>query len=149
MKRTNKIIGFLLVALVGAWGGAKVPTTIAGADKNPSREAKVQRLEEDFRAAAAARDQFRLKMLAAEEKLTAAENKAGQLQKSFDETKTALAATTTERDNLAAQYETFRKNIKTLLGQAENALNSPASPPIQPVTLGTPTPIPPAAEVRN
>jgi chromosome segregation ATPase len=140
MTRTNKIIGFLLVAMVGGWGCSKVPTGNASADKNPSLESKVQRLEEDFRAAAAARDQFRLKMLAAEEKLTAAENKAGKIQKSLDETKAALAAATTERDNLAGQYETFRKNIKSLLGQAENALNSPASPPSQPVTLGTPTP---------
>jgi chromosome segregation ATPase len=149
MKRTNKIIGFLLVTMVGAWGCSKVPTGNASADKNPSLEAKVQRLEEDFRAAAAARDQFRLKMLAAEEKLTAAENTAGQLQRNFDETRTALAAATTERDTLATQYEMFRKNIKSLLGQAENALNTPASPPNQPVTLGTPTPIPPAVEVRN
>ena len=53
MTRSLKTIGFLLVAVVGAWGCSKVPT---GNAENPSLEAKAQRLEEDFRAAAAARD---------------------------------------------------------------------------------------------
>jgi len=139
MNRSHKALGFVLVMLVGAWGCSKVPTATQE-EKNPSLEAKAKRLEEDFRAATAARDQFRQKLVAAEEKAAAAENRANQLQAQFEESRSAFAATsterdtlkadlkarTTERDNLSIQYESFRKNIKSLLGQAENTLNAPA-----------------------
>ncbi len=144
MTRSQKIVGFLVVTLAGAWGCAKVPTGNAGSGKNPSLEAKAQRLEEDFRAAAAARDQFRQKLLAAEEKLAAAETQTTQWQAQFEESRTALTSATTERDNLrtelksrtterdnlAVQFDSFRKNIRNLLGQAENALASPNTPPV-------------------
>ncbi len=161
MTRSHKIVGFLVVSLAGVWGCAKVPTGNAGSEKNPSLEAKAQRLEEDFRAAAAARDQFRQKLLAAEEKLASAETRATQSQSQLEESRTALATTTTERDslksdlkartterdNLTGQYESFRKNIKNLLGQAENALGNPNTPP---VTIGTQT-LPPVegSALRN
>jgi chromosome segregation ATPase len=149
MSRSEKVIGVLVVALVGAWGCSKNPGESAGAGgRNPSLEAKAQRLEEDFRAAAAARDQFRQRLQVAEERLTSAESRAAQLQTQYDETKTALTSTTTERDtlrsdlktrtterdNLSAQYEAFRKNLKSLLGQAETSLGLPSTPP---VTVGT------------
>ncbi|MCE9568197.1 MAG: hypothetical protein K8U57_39860 [Planctomycetes bacterium] len=153
MNRSHKALGFMLVMLVGAWGCSKVPT--ATQETNPSLEAKAKRLEEDFRAATAARDQFRQKLVAMEEKLASAENRANQLQTQFDESRTAFVSTsterdtlkadlkarTTERDNLTAQYESFRKNIKNLLGQAETTLNTPApaSTPVPAVSVSTPT----------
>lgn len=141
MTRSHKALGFILVILVGAWGCSKAPTTTAD-EKNPSLEAKNKRLEEDFRAATAARDQFRLRLVAAEEKLAAAENRATQLQAQLDESRSAFTSTaterdalkndlkarTTERDNMTVQYETFRKSIKNLLGQAETTLNAPTVP---------------------
>jgi chromosome segregation ATPase len=154
MNRSHKALGFLLVALVGAWGCSKAPSgAAASAEKNPSLEAKVKRLDEDFRAAAAARDQFRQKLLAAEERLTAAENRAAQLQVQADQAraglssttaerdslKADLAARTNERDNLASQYDSFRKNIKNLLGQAETSLNSPTNP-VSPASPPPPAP---------
>ncbi len=137
MTRSEKILGFVLVALVGAWGCAKTSES-AGASKNPSLEAKAQRLEEDFRAAAASRDQFRQKLTEAEERLATAETRTSQLQTQFEEArgqrdtlKVDLQVRTTERDNLATQYDGFRKNLKNLLGQAENALGTPSNPPVQ------------------
>src|SRR5262245_48734062 len=121
MARSHKMLGFLLVVLVGAWGCSKSPGGSAEAEKNPSLEAKAKRLEEDFRAAASARDQFRLKWLASEEKLVAAETKAGQFQAQLDQTRATLATTTAERDGvkaerdaLSGQYDEFRKGIKNL-----------------------------------
>jgi chromosome segregation ATPase len=151
MNRSHKALGFVLVLLVGAWGCSKVPTTAAD-EKNPSLEAKAKRLEEDFRAAAAARDQFRQKLVAMEEKLASAESRATQLQNQFEESRSAFAsasleretlktdlkARTTERDNLATQYDTFRKSIKNLLGQAETTLNGPTSPTVPAVSVSTP-----------
>ena len=125
MTRSEKVIGFILVLVVGVWGCAKGPDS-AAVGKNTSLEAKAQRLEEDFRAAAAARDQFKQKLLAAEEKLTAAETRATQLASERDRLTTDLQA-------MAGQYESFRKNLKALIGQAETALANPAAAP--PVTV--------------
>ena len=83
MTRSAKVMGFLLVAVVGLWGCAKGPDS-ANTAKNTSLEAKAQRLEEDFRAAAAARDQFKQKLLATEEKLAASETRATQLSTERD-----------------------------------------------------------------
>jgi len=150
MNRSHKALGFVLVLLFGAWGCSKAPTTTAQGDKNASTEAKTKRLDEDFRAAASARDQFRLRLQAAEEKLAAAENRGAQLQAQLDEARATLSAErdslkadlkarTTERDNLAIQYEAFRKNIKSLLGQAENTLNTPAGS-VNPASPASPPP---------
>jgi hypothetical protein len=140
MTRAEKVMGFLLVSVAGLWGCAKVPDS-AGAAKNTSLEAKAQRLEEDFRAAAAARDQFKQKLLAAEEKLAASETRATQLATERDTLKADLQVMT-------GHYESFRKNLKALLGQAESALANPGGAPT--VTVGVQTPdAEPGSGVRN
>jgi len=159
MTRSHKVLGFLIVAVAGVWGCAKSPAENATTSKNPSLEAKAQRLEEDFRTAASARDQYRQKLLAAEERLQAAENRTSQLQSQLDETRTALTAMagerdavkldlktrTTERDNVAVQFDSFRKNLKNLIGQAESALANPTPP----VTVGAQQPAETGAALRN
>src|SRR5262245_51649226 len=107
MTRSQKALGFLLVTIAGVWGCSKSPGGTAGAEKNPTLEAKTKRLEEDLRAASSARDQFRLKFQAAEEQLAAAETRAGQLQTQLDQTKATLAVTTTERDTVKAERDTL------------------------------------------
>src|SRR4051794_12491268 len=117
MNRATKIIGFVLVTLFGVYGCAKGPGE--GTEKGSTPASKSQRLEEDLRAASAARDQLRQKLVAAEERQT-------QLQKQFETERAALKAElkarTTERDSVATQYDGFRKNLKELIGQAESAL---------------------------
>jgi hypothetical protein len=134
MPRSYKILGFVLVTVLGVYGCSKGPTSAAPSDG--STPAKVQKLEEDYKAAAAARDQFR-------QKLTAAEDQAAKTQKELEQTRAAAAterealknevkARTGERDALNAQYETFRKNLKELLGTADSsvgALNLPSPTP--------------------
>jgi hypothetical protein len=134
MSRTSKIIGFVLVTLFGVYGCAKGPGE--GTEKSTSPATKSQRLEEDLRAASAARDQLRQKLVAAEERQT-------QLQKQFETERAALKAElkarTTERDSVATQYDGFRKNLKELIGQAESALANPSGT-ISPATIGTAAP---------
>jgi len=147
MTRSHKILGFLIVAVFGVYGCAKGPVGSGTTEKNPSLEAKVQRLQEDFRAASAARDQFKQKLLAAEEK-------QAQLQKQFDQEREALKAEvkarTTERDTLSTQYEGFRKNLKELISQAEGALPVPSLSPAQPAAVGVNVAPPPSeAGSRN
>ncbi|VTU00630.1 unnamed protein product [Gemmataceae bacterium] len=137
MTRSHKALGLVLVVLVGAWGCAKAPAPSGGG--NPALEAKAKRLDEDFRAAAAARDQFRLRALAAEEKVSAAESRAIALQAQLDEARASASTVRAERDQMAAQYESFRTNIKSLLGQAESSLNKPAGS-LSPASPASPPP---------
>ena len=74
MNRSHKIVGFLLVTLFGVYGCTKAPS---GTDPSTSPGAKLQRLEEDLKATLAARDQFKHKFIAAE-------NRQSQLQKQLD-----------------------------------------------------------------
>jgi septal ring factor EnvC (AmiA/AmiB activator) len=115
MNRALKIGGFVLVTLFGAYGCTKAP---GGSDSSTSPAAKLQRLEEDLKAVSTARDDFRQKLLAAEER-------QAKLQKQLDTERAELKARTSERDTIATQYEGFRKNLKDLLGQAESALANP------------------------
>ena len=140
MPRSVKILGFVLVTLLGAYGCAKGPGSAGSTDSNSTTTAKAQKLEEDYRAAIAARDQFRLKLTAAEEQHAKAQK---QLEQQLEQTKAAAAAEkealkgevkarTGERDALQVQYETFRKNLKDLIGNADTAvgaLNLPAPKP--------------------
>jgi septal ring factor EnvC (AmiA/AmiB activator) len=153
MTHSHKVLGFLLVAMLGIYGCARGPAGGSAGDR-AGLEAKVQRLEEDFRAAAAARDSFRQRLVATEEKLA-------QTQKALDQTTTTatqdrqdrdaaraqLKARTAERDNLQVQYDGFRKNIKELLGQAEAALHPQSAPPT--VVVGTPANPTEVSNVRN
>lgn len=134
MPRFYKIAGFLLVTLLGVYGCARGPGNQPSSDSGTN--AKVQKLEDDYRAAVAARDQFR-------QKLTAAEQQQANTQKELEQAKAAAAAErttlqnevkarTAERDALQVQYETFRKNLKELIGSADaavGALNLPAPKP--------------------
>jgi hypothetical protein len=139
MPRAYKVLGFLLVTLLSAYGCAKAPTESASADTG-STATKVKKLEEDYRAAIVAREQFRQKLTAAEEQHAKVQ---AQLQKELEQTRTTAAAEkevlknevrarTGERDALNTQYETFRKNLKELIGSADSAagaLNLPAPKP--------------------
>lgn len=141
MTRLLTILGFLLACVAGG-ACAKVPAGPPGADRAAALEAKAQRLEEDFRAAAIARDQFRQKLAAAEDQLAAVEARIAQLLRQLDESRGALAAVTRERDALkadltartaerdavTAQYDAFRKSLRELLGQAESARVVPTAP---------------------
>ena len=144
MTRSHKVLGFILVALLGIYGCARAPLPGAGGDRT-TLEAKIQRLEEDFRAAAAARDSFRQKLLAAEEKVGQAQRQVDQAnaaaaheRQDRDAARAELKVRTTERDNLQAHFDMFRKNIKELLGQTETALNTSTPPPALVTTAPTP-----------
>ncbi|HJZ58454.1 MAG TPA: hypothetical protein VKE74_26165 [Gemmataceae bacterium] len=140
MTRAHKVLGFLLVALVGIYGCAKGPnpTPAAAATEaksNPALEAKLHRAEEDVKTAVAARDGLR-------QKLAAAEDQQARLRQQLDQAMQATEAAaqerealrvevrtrTIERDEVKAQYEGFRKSIREALGQAEAGTAVPAAP---------------------
>lgn len=131
MTRSHAILVALLIVGIGLYGCARNPSETGA---NASATQKAKRWEEDFQAAAAARDQYRQKLLAAEEK-------QAHLQKQLEEERMAAAAEMqslraelarrqSERDNLQTQYDGFRKNLKELLAQAETSLANPSPPSI-------------------
>ncbi|MBN9121195.1 MAG: hypothetical protein J0I06_18925 [Planctomycetes bacterium] len=131
MPRHYKILGFLLVTIVGLYGCAKGPGGAPPAEGGFSA-AKAQKLEEDYRAAVAARDQFRQKLVAVEEQQAQTQRDLEQARTAAESLRGEVKARTGERDALQVQYETFRKNLKELIGSADSAvgaLNLPAPKP--------------------
>src|SRR5262249_14073536 len=128
MSRTNQAFILLTAVIVGVWGCAQgEPSTGASAaDRIKALENKSAKLEEDFRAVAAVRDQLRRKLAAAEEQQQQMkrllEDEIHSLSKERDELRQQLTACTTERDTRTTQFEQFRNNLKELIGQAEAAL---------------------------
>lgn len=122
MTQIQKALLVLLVVLVGIWGCAQGTSGSASAEKIKTLETKVNRLEEDVRAAAAARDQFR-------KKLNESEQMAAQLKqdldallpvlKERDDLRVQLRTRTQERDAVTTQFDGFRRTLKDLIGQME------------------------------
>jgi TolA-binding protein len=132
MNRAIRAAAVLFVALLGLWGCAQGPTATAQAERIKALESKSTRLEADFRAAAAARDQVRQQLAQSEEHV----QKLQVIVKERDELRIQLTLRQSERDQVAAQYDTFRTSIKDLLGQAEVAiLQFPNGDPVT-VTVG-------------
>jgi septal ring factor EnvC (AmiA/AmiB activator) len=131
MPRQLRAIGFTLVLLLGVYGCAKGPGSASMTD-HEGNGAKVKKLEDDYRAATAARDQFRQKLAYAEEQQVRTQKELERTRTAADALKGEVKARTAERDALQVQYETFRKNLKDLLGTADaavGALNLPAPKP--------------------
>ncbi|MFL5340098.1 MAG: hypothetical protein ACJ8F7_08095 [Gemmataceae bacterium] len=127
MTQVQKALVVLLVATLGIWGCAQGPAG-ASAEKVRSLEGKVARLEEDFRSAAAARDQFRKKLTEAESTTARLKQEVDTLQpvlKERDDLLVQLKSRIAERDAVNAQFEVFRKSLKELIGQTEASISKP------------------------
>jgi hypothetical protein len=118
MRRVLILMAVFGVTLSGVWGCARGPATggTAAVERIKSLEEKNARLEEDFRSAAAARDQFQRKLTAAEEQQARLLQDAARER---EQLKQLVDLRTGERDAGAAQFEAFRKSIREALGQAE------------------------------
>jgi chromosome segregation ATPase len=132
MTRANKALVVMVIAALGLWGCAQGPANSASASQERIKalESKCSKLEDDYRAVASARDQLRKKLASAEEERGRTQqelNKRQGIIKERDELKQHLATRTTERDSAVAQFEHFRKSIKTLLGQAEASVTAAPS----------------------
>ena len=125
MSNYQKVIGVGVVLIIGIWGCSESPSR--SAEKIKTLEAKVNRLEEDFRSASATRDQFR-------KKLAEMEQEQAQLKQERDELQLTLKMRTTERDSITVQFDQFRTNLKELIGKTEAALAKPEKPII--ITVG-------------
>lgn len=100
----------LIVGLMGVlWG---CTPSASGPDK--SLEVRIAKLEQELKvsqdATAKSHSQFRQEQA-----------KTKQLEQERDDAQALVKQRTNERDGTVAQYDSFRKNIKELLGQADAA----------------------------
>ena len=125
MSRANKALVVLVVATLGIWGCARGPSSSpVSVERIKALETKIAKLEDDFRASVAVREQLR-------KKLAVVEEERSQLTKEREDLRQQLG-TVNDR------FENFRKGVKNLLGQAEQ----PATPVTQPVTAVSEAPVP-------
>jgi chromosome segregation ATPase len=142
MSRANKALVVLIVAALGLWGCAQGPAH--NGERVKGLEAKVAKLEEDFKAATTARDQVRKKLADVEEQrnksLQEAEQQQQALTKEREELKQQLTTRTTERDTVQTQFEVFRKELHNLMQQVDTAASGmnpvPAVSSSEPVVPG-------------
>ena len=134
MTRANKALALLAVGLLGLWGCTQGPTNgSASVERIRALESKCSKLEDDYRAAAAARDQLRKKLAAVEEeRAQLRKNLEAQLVvgRERDDLRQQLLARTQERDALQGQFEQFRKGLRSLLGQADAAAGGGQAVPV-------------------
>jgi septal ring factor EnvC (AmiA/AmiB activator) len=134
MSRAKQALVLLTVAVCGLWGCAQGPTNgAANQERIKALESKCCKLEDDYRAAASARDQLRKKLSAADEERVRLEQELEQQKMAAgerDELRQQLNARISERDTIQAQYDVFRKNLRSLLGQADSVGTRSASEPV-------------------
>ncbi len=133
MSRANRALIVLVIISLGLWGCAQGSTNgPASAERVRALEAKIAKLEDDFRAAVGVREQLRKKLTMVEEERANLTKQIEQLQvvvKERDDLRQQLSARTTERDTVQNQFDQLRKGIKTLLSQLEPG-SSTTSPPV-------------------
>jgi septal ring factor EnvC (AmiA/AmiB activator) len=129
MTRFAKVLGVFLVSACGLWGCSRSPAESTN---------RVKQLEEEFRTASTARDQLRSKLTAAEESKSRLQQEVEKLKAMTKKQNELMVQTKQERDDVQAQYDSFRKNLKDLLGQAEATLNKTGEPPVGGSALALP-----------
>jgi uncharacterized coiled-coil DUF342 family protein len=123
----------MVVTTMGLWGCAQEQNRGSGSARMKSLESKLAKLEDDFRAVVAAREQIRKKLTAADQERARLNDELEQLQNAAherDELRQQVNTRTTERDALQTQFDQFRKSIRTLLGKAESACNALPGRPV-------------------
>jgi chromosome segregation ATPase len=142
MSRANQALLVMLVTTLGLWGCAQRSTPGTNSARLRDLESRNAKLEEDYRAAVAARDQARKKVTAVEEKLAHLERRLEELQsalKERDELRQLVTTRTNERDAFQTQLNLFGKELQNLVGRIEAAA---AGGPLLPVTSTDRTPTP-------
>ncbi|HEV3078256.1 MAG TPA: hypothetical protein VGY66_00695 [Gemmataceae bacterium] len=130
MSQGKFVILLLVVGSLGVWGCAQSAGNGANAERIRALETKIARLEDDFKASIAVREQLRKKLTSVEEERAQLSQQVDQLQavvKERDNLKQQLALRTSERDAVQNQFNNLCKGIKTLIGQMETSVTTPVT----------------------
>lgn len=142
MAHTHKVLLVLCLTTFGLWGCSKGGSAVVSADRVRHLESQVAKLEADMKALSTARDTYRAKLTAAEgqargeaaraeaaeARATAAEGRATAAERERDALTAKLKEKATERDQLQAQFEGFRRDLKDLIGRTDAAIGQLQSP---------------------
>ena len=130
MSQGKFVLLLLVVGSLGVWGCAQSAGNGANAERIRALETKIARLEDDFKASIAVREQLRKKLTSVEEERAQLSQQVDQLQavvKERDNLKQQLALRTSERDAVQNQFNNLCKGIKTLIGQMETSVTTPVT----------------------
>jgi len=119
----------MVVATLGLWGCAQNPSGSASNARIRDLESRNAKLEDDYRAAAAARDQCRKKLASSEEQLQL-------VVRERDELKLQIDVRIGERDALHGHLIQLGKDLQSLAGRIEAATGTTLTP--APVTSALP-----------
>ncbi len=122
MLSKNQYLAIIAVAMFGLWGCSKGTSDPANAEKVKSLEAKVAKLEDEYRSALSQRDQVRKKLTLAEEDQAKLNREITTLQKSLAEKDEIIKLRTTERDFVRGEYDGFRNSLRELINKADENL---------------------------
>ena len=153
MSRSRRAAAVLIVLVFGVWGCSCAPSASGGnaanAEKLKAVETKLARLEDDFRAAASARDQLSKKLIAAEEARTAMTAQLQRMTRELRAKDEQITTRTAERDQVTTQYKAFRDGLRELLakcddGKTDGSTVVPVIPTSNPKSEVPAVPIPPS-----
>jgi len=133
-------LGVIFASVAGCGRTQPVQTATSG-ERVKTLEARVARLEEDYRSAAATRDQARRQASQLQEQKTQLEEQIARLTLALETQKVEAEASraalaqeqsqlrlrTNERDVLQTRCEKLKRGLQTLLGQDEAAIAPPTT----------------------
>jgi septal ring factor EnvC (AmiA/AmiB activator) len=125
----------VLMSAALAWGCTRPPAAAVDDGKARALEARVAKLEQDVKAVAAARDALQQKLAAADERASQLEAKAAAAELDRDAVRAGLKTRTAERDAALTQFDSFRKNLRELLGQADTTAAGLSAPAVTTISL--------------
>jgi chromosome segregation ATPase len=145
MKQNKFILLILIVTTVGVWGCARQTGSSPGLARLRELETRNAKLEEDYRAVLAQRDQERRGAAALAEKCTQLAAELDQLRtvsQERDDLRKQLAALTAERNAVQTTLTQFTKDLQQLLGKMESTTAGmmPRAVPAASATLAHPGP---------
>jgi chromosome segregation ATPase len=125
----NALLVVLAVMTLGLWGCAQgtSPTSSARLRDLEARHAK---LDEDYRAAATARDQARKRASVLEQERAGLRHLVDQLTRERDELRQQLASRSSERDTLQGHLVQLGKELHNLAGRIDAAAGTQTSQPV-------------------
>ena len=118
MQRAAILVGIFAFTLVTMWGWSNSSSRNALVDRVKSLEDKTAKLDSELRSVIAIRDQAKQQLAKAETHI----QKLQQVVKERDELKIQLQVRTSERDQVLAQYDEFRKSLKDMHSHTPKAM---------------------------
>jgi septal ring factor EnvC (AmiA/AmiB activator) len=133
MIRAYKMMLIISLMAFGIWGCSKAQPTA----ENPQTLARIAKLEQDLKSAIVDQDQIRVRLASTEDKLRLELARTAALERERNELSAKLKDKSSERDQIASQYEGFRKTIRDLVGTADLVMqpNAPRDIPATAVSL--------------